>query len=116
LQVLHEGTHVTGVEDKLLMDIRELSARTGLSVGTIYHWVSQKRIPVVRFSARCIRFRRGDIEAWIAARVVEAAVDGYSFVKRHERGVRTLRSSRSAPVTDWRDWIHGGRALGTGLD
>jgi hypothetical protein len=29
----------------------------GLAVGTIYHLISQKRIPVVRLSARCVRVR-----------------------------------------------------------
>ena len=51
--------------NRLLIDIRELSELTGLSVGTLYHFVSQGRIPVIRLSARCIRFRVSDIEAWL---------------------------------------------------
>ena len=54
-----------GHEDKLLLDIEDVAALTGFSVGTLYHWVSQRRIPVVRFSRRCIRFRRSDLDAWI---------------------------------------------------
>lgn len=65
LQVLQEGGDVKGHEDKLLLDIEEVAELTGLSVGTLYHWVSQRRIPVVRFSSRCIRFRRCDLDAWI---------------------------------------------------
>jgi excisionase family DNA binding protein len=53
-----------------LLTIREVSELTNLSVGTLYHWISEGRIPVVRFSKRCVRFRKGDIEEWIAARVV----------------------------------------------
>jgi len=58
--------------EKLLLSIHELSQLTGISVGTLYHWVSQRRIPVVRISARCVRFRRSDIETWITEKV-EAA-------------------------------------------
>ncbi len=49
-----------------LLTIREVASLIRLSVGTIYHLVSQRRIPVVRISSRCIRFRRSDLEAWIA--------------------------------------------------
>jgi len=51
--------------EKLLLDIAEVSSLTGLSVGTLYHWVGERRIPFVRLSSRCIRFRRCDIEEWI---------------------------------------------------
>jgi len=53
-----------------LLTIREVSELTNLSVGTLYHWISEGRIPVVRFSKRCVRFRKSDIEEWIAAKVV----------------------------------------------
>ena len=52
-------------ERKLLLNIKEVSELTGLSTGTIYHFVSQRRIPFVRISSRCIRFRREDIEKWL---------------------------------------------------
>jgi excisionase family DNA binding protein len=58
------------MEPRNLLTIVDVSQLTGLSVGTLYHWISQKRIPVVRFSPRCIRFRRSDIEAWISGMVV----------------------------------------------
>lgn len=54
-----------GLENKLLLDIEEVAALTGIKTGTLYHWVSQRRIPFVRFSARCIRFRRSDIDSWL---------------------------------------------------
>lgn len=56
-------------QQKLLIDIEELSDLTGFSTGTLYHWVSQKRIPVVRISARCVRFRVSDVEAWLVEKV-----------------------------------------------
>jgi excisionase family DNA binding protein len=53
-----------------LLTIREVSELTNLSIGTLYHWISEGRIPVVRFSKRCVRFRKSDIEEWIAAKVI----------------------------------------------
>ena len=52
--------------EKLVIDIRELSALLGISVGTLYHWVSQGRIPCVRFSQRCLRFSLPEIKRWLA--------------------------------------------------
>jgi excisionase family DNA binding protein len=47
-----------------LLTIHEVSELTNLAIGSIYHLVSQKRIPVVRLSRRCIRFRLTDLIAW----------------------------------------------------
>lgn len=47
-----------------LLRVQEVSELTGLAVGSIYHMVSQKRIPVVRLSSRCIRFRLSDLQVW----------------------------------------------------
>lgn len=49
-----------------LMTVSEAAEFLGLAVGTIYHMVSQKRLPCVRLSARCLRFRRSDLEEFIA--------------------------------------------------
>jgi len=56
--------------DCVLLTIKQVSSMTGLAVGTLYHFVSQRRIPIVRISARCVRFRRSDIDAWLAERVI----------------------------------------------
>jgi len=48
-----------------LLTISEVAEMTGLTVGTLYHFVSQQRIPVVRLSKRCIRFRYSDLLDWI---------------------------------------------------
>jgi excisionase family DNA binding protein len=76
------------MDDQRLLTIDDLAALTGFSVGTLYHWVSQKRIPVVRFSARCVRFRRSDIEAWIAQMVVERDQDGLAPIGRSKNPPR----------------------------
>jgi excisionase family DNA binding protein len=49
------------------MDIHEVAEMLKLSVGTVYHLVSQKRIAHLHLSKRCLRFRRGSIRAWINA-------------------------------------------------
>jgi len=53
-------------DDDRLLTIKEAAALLGLSVGTAYHKVSRKELPVVRLSPRCIRFRLGDLRTLIA--------------------------------------------------
>ena len=50
----------------------EVAAMTGLPLGTLYAMVAQKRIPHVRLGLRLVRFRRVEIEAWLAAHHVPA--------------------------------------------
>ncbi len=50
-----------------LLTIEGVAQITGLSVGTLYHFVSERRIPVVRISKRCIRFELLAIRQWIEA-------------------------------------------------
>jgi excisionase family DNA binding protein len=50
-----------------LVSIKEVSKATGIAVGTLYHWVSEGKIPVVRLSKRCIRFRLADLALWVDA-------------------------------------------------
>ncbi len=66
LVVLTGYVAMSRVAEKMLLDIREVSELTGLSVSTLYHWASQGRIPVIRLSRRCIRFRKSDLEEWIS--------------------------------------------------
>ena len=55
-----------------LMDVKQVAEVLGLAPGSVYHKISSGEIPFVRLSARCVRFRRSDIDRWIAERVVEA--------------------------------------------
>jgi excisionase family DNA binding protein len=48
-----------------LLNIRELAERLGICPGTAYHWLSQGRLPCVRFSSRCVRFRESDVQELI---------------------------------------------------
>ena len=67
-----EGAGDKMTETKILHTAREVAAITGFSEGTIRHWVSEHRIPFIRISNRCVRFRREDIEQWIAGMSVTA--------------------------------------------
>lgn len=57
------------MNDDRLLDVREAAALLGISPFSLYHWISEKRgIPVIRLSSRCVRFRKSDLEAWIATK------------------------------------------------
>jgi predicted DNA-binding transcriptional regulator AlpA len=66
---------MTEVKEKLLINIEELSELTGLAVGSLYHMVSQRRIPCVRLSQRCLRFSVPAIREWLDG-LSERAVTG----------------------------------------
>ena len=56
--------------DDELLTYAQVSAMTGLPVGTVYALVSQRRIPHIRLGTRLVRFRRSEIAAWLAAHTV----------------------------------------------
>jgi excisionase family DNA binding protein len=58
-----------------LLTIRELAERLGISSGTAYHWLSQGRLPCVRFSSRCVRFRESDVQKMIDQLCQQASED-----------------------------------------
>ena len=66
---------VTGEEDRLLTVV-EAASFLKLSVGGLYHLVSQRRIPVIRISLRCIRFSRAALQEWIES--MTQGVDEFS--------------------------------------
>ena len=46
-----------------LLTVADLAERLKIAPGSIYHWVAQGRLPFIRFSARCLRFRESDVAA-----------------------------------------------------
>jgi len=58
------------MEDKLLT-LKELCDLLHLRPASVYSLVYHKRIPVVKLSSRCLRFRLSDIQAWIATKTVQ---------------------------------------------
>jgi excisionase family DNA binding protein len=69
------------VNDRLL-GVKEVAELLGLAPGTIYHLVSQGRIPCVRLSSRCLRFRPSDLEGWIAGKVDNPDTTGFAARSR----------------------------------
>jgi excisionase family DNA binding protein len=65
------------VMSEALWDVTEVADFLGLAVGTVYHLLSQKRIPCVRLSTRCVRFEPSVIAAWVAQRSEQP--DGFEF-------------------------------------
>ena len=61
------------IQSSSLLNIRETAAVLRLSVSTIRSWVLNRRIPFVKLG-KAIRFRRVDVDAFIAASVVSAEV------------------------------------------
>jgi len=45
-----------------LLTVTELAECLGISPGTAYHWLSQGRLPCIKFSSRCVRFRECDVQ------------------------------------------------------
>lgn len=52
---------------KRIVTIEELSEYLGMPKGTLYHWVSQRRIPFVKLG-RSTRFDITAIDGWLAGR------------------------------------------------
>jgi len=55
--------------NRRLVNVRELSELLGISINTIYSWVSQRRIPFVK-CGRLTRFDLHAIDEWIAENTV----------------------------------------------
>jgi len=58
------------MEDKLLT-LRELCTMLHMKPAGVYGLVHYRKIPVVKLSSRCLRFRLSDIQSWIAAKTVQ---------------------------------------------
>ena len=53
-----------------LLTYDEAAEFLGVRRGTLYAWVSQRRIPHLRLSARSVRFDKQELTAWVEARRV----------------------------------------------
>lgn len=54
-----------------LLSPQEVSALMGLSVETLAQWRSQGQgLPYIKISRNCVRYRQGDLDSWIAQRIV----------------------------------------------
>jgi hypothetical protein len=55
----------------LILTRRDLATRYQVGIRTIDRWVAEKRIPVLRFSKRCLRFEADECDAALRRFTVE---------------------------------------------
>jgi predicted DNA-binding transcriptional regulator AlpA len=59
-----------------LLTAEDVAAITGLSVETLAQWRSQRKgIPFLKLSRNVVRYQQGDLDAWLAQRIVRVAAD-----------------------------------------
>jgi excisionase family DNA binding protein len=59
-----------------LLTVKEVAERLQIAPGSVYHWLSARRLTCVRLSARCVRFREKDLEALVEQLRVSGVSDG----------------------------------------
>jgi excisionase family DNA binding protein len=58
-----------------LLTVKDVAALLRISPGSVYHWLGQQRLPCVRFSKRCVRFRSSEILALVKSLSEEAKTE-----------------------------------------
>ena len=53
------------MKSESLLTVDDLVELLQVPKSRIYRWSHEGRLPIVRISSRCIRFRRSDIERWL---------------------------------------------------
>ena len=57
-----------------LMDVQQAADYLGLSVGTIYQWRSQHKIPYIKVG-RKLKFKKDQLDQWLADRTVQVGIE-----------------------------------------
>jgi excisionase family DNA binding protein len=60
-----DGSEVQSNLPDRLWTVVEAAQYLNLTPGSLYHLISQQRIPVIRISARCVRFSRRALLDWV---------------------------------------------------
>ena len=83
-----------------LLDKRALAEVLGVSVKTIDKWVSERRIPFVRITGKCVRFLPGAVLTYLEKSTVYPAEDGPVKTRYPAEGgpVKTKYPTEDAPV------------------
>ncbi len=82
-------------QDDRLLTVSEAADFLHIRPGSLYHLISQHRIPVIRISSRCVRFSRVVLQEWIESLSQDA--DEFSNGDRKSTSaIRKLRSSVNA--------------------
>jgi len=59
------------MEEHKLLTLKELCNLLHLKPGSVYALVHYKRIPFIKLSDKCLRFRLSDIESWLSSKTVQ---------------------------------------------
>ena len=66
-----------------LLTAEDVAEITGLSVETLAQWRSQRSgIPFLKLSRNVVRYRQGDLDAWLAERIVRVEADSFIAERR----------------------------------
>lgn len=57
-----------------LMNIQQAAEYLGLSVGTLYQWRCQRKVPYIKVG-RKLKFKKDQLDQWLAARTVQVGVE-----------------------------------------
>jgi excisionase family DNA binding protein len=58
-------------DDEALLDIKQAARRLGVGVPTLYRWIGERRVPVVRLG-RAVRFSPAALDRYVEQRTVYA--------------------------------------------
>jgi excisionase family DNA binding protein len=60
-----QNTMRNGTDETVaLWKVTEAASFLNISPGTLFHWVSQKKLPCIRFGSRCLRFDPEQTKQW----------------------------------------------------
>lgn len=88
----------TNSDKDYLLNVAEAAHLLKLSPGTVYHLISQKRIPFVKISARCVRFSRTAILLWLDS-LTQAATPFEHLSPLHSPTGHLRRTDNTQPKT-----------------
>jgi excisionase family DNA binding protein len=85
-----------------LMNVRDVAAYLGIDPLSVYRWVSRGRMPFIRLSARCLRFRLEDIEQFVASMSNSPTAENETLDRTIKRNSFHPGVSKSKPRGDQR--------------
>jgi predicted DNA-binding transcriptional regulator AlpA len=66
-----------------LLTAEDVAAITGLSIETLAQWRSQRKgIPFLKLSRNVVRYQQGDLDDWLAQRIVRVEADPSNATRR----------------------------------
>ena len=72
------------IEAERLLTAVDVARITGLSTETLAQWRSQRRgIPFIKLSRNVVRYRQGDLDEWLAERLVRVEAESSNPGTRH---------------------------------